>query len=143
MIPTWPELSLTCARAEKHLGHDSASVCGAPTHGQAPAFGRIKEKQDTAMNEILKRYVIERDLPGIGKMNRDEFRKIAATSCGALEKLYGKIQWVHSYVADEKSFCIYLADGEASIREHARLSGFPANKITEAPIVIDPMTAFS
>ena len=95
------------------------------------------------MTGIMKRYVIERDLPGIGKMNRDQLKQTAATSCDALAMLYGKVQWVHSYVADDKTFCIYLADGEASIREHARLSSFPANKITEACTVIDPMTAFS
>jgi hypothetical protein len=91
----------------------------------------------------MKRYVIERDLPSIGKMNRDQLKQAAVTSCDALAKLYGKVQWVHSYVAGDTTFCIYLADGEASIREHARLSGFPANKITEARAVIDPTTAFS
>jgi hypothetical protein len=91
----------------------------------------------------MKRYVIERDLPGIGKMSRDQLRQAALTSCDALAKLYGKVQWVHSYVADDKTFCIYLVDGDASIREHARLSGFPANKITEASSVIDSMTASS
>jgi hypothetical protein len=95
------------------------------------------------MAGIMKRYVIERDLPGIGKMKRDQLKQAAATSCDALAKLYGKVQWLHSYVADDKTFCIYLADGEASIREHARLSGFPANKITEISTVIDPMTALS
>jgi hypothetical protein len=95
------------------------------------------------MTGIMKRYVIERDLPGIGKMNRDQLKQATVTSCDTLAKLYGKVQWVHSYVADDKTFCIYLADGEASIREHARLSGFPANKVTEARTVIDPMTASS
>ena len=91
----------------------------------------------------MKRYVIERELPGVGKLNREQLRDAAVTSCDAAAKLYGKVHWVHSYVADDKTFCIYLADGEASIREHARLSGFPANKITEARSVIDPTTAFS
>jgi hypothetical protein len=58
-------------------------------------------------------------------------------------KLYGKIQWEHSYVTGDKTYCIYLADSEASILEHARLSGFPANKITETRTIIDPMTAYS
>ena len=95
------------------------------------------------MTGTMKRYVIERDLPGVGKMNREQLKSAAVTSWEALAKLYGKVQWVHSYVADDKTFCIYLADGEASILEHARLSGFPANKITEAQTIIDPMTAFS
>ena len=76
-------------------------------------------------------------------MGREQLKQIAVISCNASAKLYGKIQWEHSYVAGYKTFCIYLADGETSILEHARLSGFLANKITEACTVIDPMTAFS
>jgi hypothetical protein len=98
---------------------------------------------DTAMIRPMKRYVIERDIPGIGKMPREQLTQAAMTSCEASAKLYGRIHWEHSYVAGDKTFCIYLADSEASILEHARLSGFPANKITEARTVIDPMTAFS
>ena len=95
------------------------------------------------MIPTMKRYVIEREIPGVGKMSREQLKRTAMTSCEAAAKLYGKIQWEHSYIARDKTFCIYLADGEASILEHARLAGFPANKITEALIVIDPMTAFS
>jgi hypothetical protein len=89
----------------------------------------------------MKRYVIERNIPGIGGMNRSQLRDAAATSNTALAKLAGKAQWEQSYVVDDKTFCIYLADSEASVREHAQLSGFPANKITEVHNVIDPMTA--
>ena len=95
------------------------------------------------MIPTMKRYVIEREIPGVGKMSREQLRQTAMTSCEAASKLYGKIQWEHSYITADKTFCVYLADGEASILEHARLAGFPANKITEALIVIDPMTAFS
>jgi Protein of unknown function (DUF4242) len=91
----------------------------------------------------MKRYVIEREVPGIGKVNSEQLRHAAITSCAALAKLYGKVQWVHSYVADDKTFCIYLADSVASVHEHARLSGFPATKVTEARTVIDPLTAFA
>jgi len=91
----------------------------------------------------MKRYVIERDLPGIGGLNREQLKNAAATSNEALAKLAGKAQWVQSFVVDDKTFCIYLADSEASVREHARLSGFPANKISEVRSVIDPMTASS
>jgi hypothetical protein len=87
--------------------------------------------------------VIERDLPGVGGMNRDQLKGAAATSNSALAKLAGKAQWEHSYVVDDKTFCIYLADSEASVREHARLSGFPATKVTEVRNVIDPLTANS
>jgi len=89
----------------------------------------------------MKRYVIERDLPGIGGLNRAQLKDAAATSNSALAKLAGKAQWLQSFVVDDKTFCIYLADGEASVREHAKLSGFPATKITEVRNVIDPMTA--
>jgi Protein of unknown function (DUF4242) len=95
------------------------------------------------MNATMKRYVIERDIPGVGSMNGEELKYAAETSCNALAKLYGKVQWEHSYVAADKTFCIYLADSEDSIREHARLSGFPASKITEARTIIDPMTSYS
>ena len=89
----------------------------------------------------MKRYVIERDLPGVGKMNGEQLKGAAATSNGALDKLSGKVQWVHSYVVDDKTFCIYLAENEAAVQEHARLSGFPANKVAEVRTIIDPMTA--
>ncbi len=89
----------------------------------------------------MKRYVIERDLPGIGGMNRAQLKDAAATSNDALAKLAGKVQWDHSYVVDNKTFCIYLAENEAAVREHARLSGFPATKVTEVLTVIDPLTA--
>ena len=89
----------------------------------------------------MKRYVIERDLPGVGGMNRAQLKDAAATSNGALAKLTGKVQWEHSYVVDNKTFCIYLAENEAAVREHAKLSGFPATKITEVRTIIDPLTA--
>jgi hypothetical protein len=88
----------------------------------------------------MKRYVIERELPGVGGMNREQLKGAAATSNEALAKLPGKVQWVQSYVVNDKTFCIYLADSEASIREHARLSGFPASHISEVRTIIDPMT---
>ncbi|HEX2114775.1 MAG TPA: DUF4242 domain-containing protein [Alphaproteobacteria bacterium] len=91
----------------------------------------------------MKRYLIERDLPGVGGMTPRQLEDAAATSNSALAKLTGKVHWVQSFVVDDKTFCVYLADGEASVREHARLSGFPANRITEVRTVIDPMTAAS
>lgn len=91
----------------------------------------------------MKRYMIERDVPGIGSLNREQLKDAAATSNGALAKLSGKVQWVQSFVVDDKTFCVYLADSEASVHAHARLSGFPASKVTEVRSVIDPMTAIS
>lgn len=89
----------------------------------------------------MKRYVIERNLPGVGQLQGDQLRGAAATSNAALARLQGKAQWVQSYVVDDKTFCIYLAEDEAAVQEHARLSGFPASKVSEVRGVIDPMTA--
>lgn len=89
----------------------------------------------------LKRYLIERDIPGVGGMPITELCGAARTSNRALERLGPAIQWNHSYVAGNKTFCIYLAESEEVIRRHAELSGFPANRITEIPQIIDPTTA--
>ena len=89
----------------------------------------------------MKRYVIERNLPGVGQMNGKELKGAAETSNGALAKLAGQVQWVHSYVADDKTFCIYLAESEEAVKQHAKMSGFPATRITEVKNIIDPMTA--
>src|SRR5262249_40053959 len=88
----------------------------------------------------MKKYVIEREIPGVGQMNAGDYVGVAKTSNAALSKLAPKVQWQHSYIAKDKTFCIYLAETEDDIREHARLSGFPANKITEILTVIDPAT---
>ena len=89
----------------------------------------------------MKRYVIERAIPGVGTMDAEQLRGAAATSNTALAQLSGRAQWVQSFVADDKTFCIYLADSEAAVNEHARLSGSPATKVTEVRGIIDPMTA--
>ena len=89
----------------------------------------------------MKRYVIERDIPGVGKLGREELKGVANTSNEALAKLGGKAQWLESFIVDDKSFCIYIAENEAAVREHARLSGFPASKITEVRSVVNPMSA--
>ena len=89
----------------------------------------------------MKRYLIERHIPGVDKLDAEGLKEASATSNAALAKLEGKAQWVHSYVVEDKTFCVYLAEDEAAVREHARLSGFPANRVTEVHTVIDPMTA--
>jgi hypothetical protein len=89
----------------------------------------------------MKRYLIERDIPGVGKLNGEELKGAAAKSNEALAKLAGKAQWLESFVVDDKTFCVYLAENEAAVHEHAKLSGFPASKVTEVRNVIDPMTA--
>ena len=89
----------------------------------------------------MKRYVIERQIPGVETLAGQQLRGAAANSNGALAKLAPRVQWEHSYVTEGKTFCIYLADDQAAIDEHARLSGFPANRITEVARIIDPTTA--
>jgi hypothetical protein len=85
--------------------------------------------------------VIEREIPGVGGLNRDQLKNVAETSNAALAKLAGKAQWLQSYVVDNKTFCIYLAENEAAVHEHAKLSGFPATKVTEVKSVVEPMSA--
>lgn len=89
----------------------------------------------------MKRYIIERNIPEVEKLEGEALRNAAATSNEALAKLGGKVQWVESFVADDKTFCVYLAVDEDAVLEHARISGFPANRITEVHRTIDPMTA--
>jgi hypothetical protein len=89
----------------------------------------------------MRRFIIERDIPKVGTLERDQLREAAAKSSKTLAGLGTNIQWVQSYVAADKTFCVYLANDEAIIRRHAELSGFPANKITEVGKVIDPTTA--
>lgn len=91
----------------------------------------------------LKRYVIERDIPDIGAASEADLSGAATTSNSALAKLAPRVQWEHSYVAANKTFCVYLAEDEEAIREHAKISGFPATTITEVKSVIDPTTAAS
>ncbi len=89
----------------------------------------------------LKRFLIERDIPGIGGMSVVELCGAARTSNRAIEQVGQGLQWQHSYVAGDKTFCIYLAEDEAAIRKHSELSGIPVTRITEVPQVIDPLTA--
>ena len=90
---------------------------------------------------MLRRFVIERDIPKVGSFEREQLRAAAAKSNEVLQQLGPDIQWVESYVADNKTFCVYLAKDEKIINEHARISGFPATKITEIKKLIDPTTA--
>ena len=89
----------------------------------------------------MRKYIIERDMPAVGSLGRDELSGAAETSNGALSQLGTDIQWVESFVAADKTFCVYLAKDEAIIQKHSELSGFPATKITEIIRMIDPTTA--
>ena len=89
----------------------------------------------------MKKYIIERDVPGAGKFTTEQLQQISGVSCGVLIKQGTNIQWVHSYVAGDKIYCIYNAANEELIHEHANLSGFPANRVTVVSNIIDPVTA--
>jgi Protein of unknown function (DUF4242) len=89
----------------------------------------------------LRKFIIERDIPKVGTLEREQLRAAAAKSNEALHQLGSDIQWVESYVADNKTFCVYLAKDEAIIHKHAEISGFPATKVTEVKKMIDPTTA--
>ncbi|MGE0698800.1 MAG: DUF4242 domain-containing protein [Hyphomicrobiaceae bacterium] len=89
----------------------------------------------------LRKFIIEREIPKVGSLGGGELRGAAAKSNDALAKIGPDIQWVESYVAADKTFCVYLAKDEATIRKHAEISGFPASKITEVKRIIDPTTA--
>ena len=89
----------------------------------------------------LRRYLIEREIPGVGGMSIVELCGAARASNQAIAKIGPSIQWQHSYVAGDRTFCIYLADGEDVIHSHAELSGLPVTRITEIPQIIDPTTA--
>jgi hypothetical protein len=89
----------------------------------------------------LRKFIIERDIPKVGTLEREQLRAAAAKSNEALHQLGPDIQWVESYVADNKTFCVYLAKDEAIIHKHAEISGFPATKVTEVKKMIDPTTA--
>src|SRR5262245_704480 len=89
----------------------------------------------------MRKYVIERSLPGIGRSGPQELRAAAETSNEALARLAPDVQWVHSYVTDDATFCVYLAADEDLVRRHAALSGFPATRIVEVRSIFDPTTA--
>jgi hypothetical protein len=89
----------------------------------------------------LQKFIIERDIPEVGTFDREQLRGAAAKSNEVLEQLGSDIQWVESYVAGNKTFCVYLAKDEGIIRKHAEISGFPATKITQISKMIDPTTA--
>lgn len=89
----------------------------------------------------MKRFIIEREIPGIGGSSDEDLKGTSAKSCDALRQVGPEVQWEHSYIAGDKTFCVYLAENEDAIRRHAEISGFPANRITPVEHIIDPVTA--
>ena len=89
----------------------------------------------------MPKFVIERDIPGAGKLTPEQLKGISQTSCGVLGNMGPQIQWLHSYVTGDKIYCLYIAPDETTVREHAAQGGFPANRVSEVAAVIDPTTA--
>ena len=89
----------------------------------------------------MPKYVIEREIPEAGKLSAEQLQAISQKSCGVLKDLGSQIQWVQSYVTEDKIYCVYIAPNEEMVREHAKQGGFPANRISEVRQVIDPTTA--
>lgn len=89
----------------------------------------------------MPKYVIEREISGAGQLSRQQLHEISQKSCGVLKQLGPAIQWVESYVTDDKVYCVYVAPNKQLVEEHARQGGFPANRISEVKTVIDPTTA--
>src|ERR1017187_8880121 len=95
----------------------------------------------TTNTTTMKTYLIERDIPGAGKLTPEQLKAISKTSCNVLKEMGPQIQWIQSYVTGDKIFCVYKAENEELIREHAKKGGFPANQITEISTEISPATA--
>jgi hypothetical protein len=89
----------------------------------------------------MPKFVIEREIPGAGKFSPEQLQAISQTSCGVLRNLGPQIQWLHSYVTDDKIYCVYIAPDEATVRRHAEQGGFPANRVSQVRTTIDPTTA--
>ena len=89
----------------------------------------------------MPKYVIERDIPGAGKLSAEDLKNISQTSCAVLNDMGPQIQWIHSYVTGDKIYCLYRAPNEQMVRDHAQRGGFPANRVSEVIATIDPTTA--
>lgn len=89
----------------------------------------------------MPKFVIEREIPGVGNSDAATLQAVSQKSCGVLRELGPQVQWLHSYVTDDKIYCVYIAPDEASIRKHAEMGGFPANSIAQVRTIIDPTTS--
>jgi hypothetical protein len=107
----------------------------------ATAFAQNTTAQSTTKSTEMKTYVIERNIPGAGKMTAEQLKAVSQTSCTVLKEMGPRIQWLHSYVTGDKIYCIYKAENIELVKEHAKKGGFPANSISEVSTVISPATA--
>jgi hypothetical protein len=109
---------------------------------KSAVFFNIRNRRPVIFWEaIMPKFIIEREIPGAGQLTAAELNAISQTSCGVLRNMGSQIQWLESYVTADKVYCIYLADNEQLIREHAEQGGFPANRIEQIKTIIDPTTA--
>jgi len=108
--------------------------------GQDVIYTKMAKEKLTKKSE-LKTYLIEREIPDAGMLSAEQLKGISQKSCSVLKEMGPQIQWIHSYVTDDKVYCIYKAENEALIREHANKGGFPVNYVTELATVIDPETS--
>ena len=111
-----------------------ATILKTGRHRKAIRVGKIKLLS-------MPKYVIEREIPGAGKLSAEQLKGISQTSCGVLSKMGTQIQWVNSYVTTDKIYCVYIAPNEEMVREHASQGGFPANSVSQISAIIDPATA--
>ena len=109
--------------------------------GSVTMAQKATDNLKTSKATEMKTYVIEREIPGAGKLTAEQLKGISQTSCGVLKQMGPQIEWVQSYVTGNKIYCIYKAENEELIREHAKKGGFPANTIVEVPSIISPATA--
>jgi hypothetical protein len=89
----------------------------------------------------MPKYLVERDIPGAGRLNATQLKQVAEQACAAVQKMGQRIHWIHSYVAGDRTYCVMIAANEEAIREHARQCGLPATRISEVMQMIDPATA--
>jgi hypothetical protein len=114
---------------------------GDPSSPDRQAARVLSTARADQRRRTMPRYLIEREIPGAGKLSSDELRGISRKSCSVLDKIGPQIQWVQSYVTDDKIYCVYIAPNEEAIQEHASRGGFPANRISRIESTIDPTTA--
>jgi hypothetical protein len=89
----------------------------------------------------MPKFVIEREIPGVGKFTPEQLHAVSQTSCGVLREMGPQTQWLQSYVTDDKIYCVYIAPDEETVRQHAQMGGFPANRVSQVRTMIDPTTA--
>jgi hypothetical protein len=110
-------------------------------HRAAPHRYTCRPSNPGGKECVMPKYVIERDIPGAGKLSGSELQAISQKSCGVLSKMGPQIQWLQSYVTGDRIYCVYIAPNEKAVREHAQQGGFPANRVSEVKTIIDPTTA--